>query len=171
MATTQEPLAPEGYKLKKTKPIYKRVWFWLLAIVAVIAIVAVAGGGGSDTTASAPGTAETAPADGAAGEAPSEAPADDPLSDGGWTASDIQVERSQFGDSITARVTNTEDSSQTGVFTLTVFGPDGTRIGEAMGSANEVEAGQASTVTFLSSSTEALPGDPATWTYEFQNDL
>jgi hypothetical protein len=170
MTATQQVLAPEGYKLKKKKPIFKRVWFWLLVIVAVTAVYAVAGSGGSET-ASAPGTAASAPAGGSA-ETPAEAPADDPLSDGGWTASDIQVERSQFGDSITARVTNNEDSSRTGVFTLTIFGPDGARIGETMGSANEVEAGQASTVTFIgTSSTDSLPGDPATYTYEFQNDM
>jgi len=162
---------PKGYELTKKKPIFKKVWFWLLVIVAVVIIAKVAGGGGSEDTASAPGTAGTATADGSA-EAPAEAPADDPLSDGGWTASDIQVERTQFGDSITARVTNNEDTARTGVFTLTVFGPDGARIGETMGSANEVEAGQAATVTFVgSSTTDALPGDPATYTYEFQNDL
>src|SRR4051812_43726040 len=158
-----ETAVPKGYELKKKKPIFKKVWFWLLVIVAVIIIATVAGGGDSET-ASAPGSATSAPADGSA-----EAPADDPLSDGGWTVSDIQVERTQFGDSITARVTNTEDHAQTGVFTLTIFGPDGARIAEAMGSANDVEAGQASTVTFIgSSTTDSLPGDPATYTYEFQ---
>ena len=161
-----ETAVPKGYELKKKKPIFKKVWFWLLVIVAVIIIATVANSGDGGETASAPGTATTAPADGSA------APADDPLSDGGWTASDIQVERTQFGDSITARVTNTETSSRTGIFTLTIFGPDGARIGDVTGSANEVEAGQSSTVTFIgTSSTDSLPGDPATYTYEFQNDL
>lgn len=162
---------PKGYELKKKKPFFKKVWFWLLVIVAIAIIAAVAGGGGSET-ASAPGTSESAPADGSTAEAPAaEAPAeDDPLSDGGWTASDIQLERTQFGDSITARVTNNEDSAATGIFTLTVFGPDGARIGEVTGSANDVEPGQAATVTFVGT-TENLPGDPATYTYEFQNDL
>jgi hypothetical protein len=164
-----ETAIPQGYELKKKKPIFKKVWFWLLVIVAVIIIATVANSGDGET-ASAPGTATNAPADGSA--APAEAPADDPLSDGGWTASDIQVERTQFGDSITARVTNTEVQAQTGVFTLTIFGPDGARIGETMGSANDVEPGQTATVTFVgTSSTDSLPGDPATYTYEFQNDL
>ena len=30
------PQAPEGYKLTKKKPFYKRVWFWLLVILVVI---------------------------------------------------------------------------------------------------------------------------------------
>src|SRR4051794_21159344 len=89
--TYTETVVPKGYELKKKKPIFKRVWFWLLVIVAVIVIAAVAGGGG-DETPSAPGSQASAPADGWA-EAPAAAPADDPLSDGGWTASDIQVER------------------------------------------------------------------------------
>jgi hypothetical protein len=166
-----ETAVPKGYELKKKKPIFKKVWFWLLVIVAVVIIATVTGGGDDETTASAPGTAESAPADGSA-EAPAAAPADDPLSDGGWTASDIQVERTQFGDSITARVTNDKDTSRTGVFTLTIFGPDGARIGETMGSANDVEPGQAATVTFVGNTTsDALPGDPATYTYEFQNDM
>jgi hypothetical protein len=161
-----ETAVPKGYELKKKKPIFKKVWFWLLVIVAVIIIATVANSGDGGETASAPGTATTAPADGSA------AAADDPLSDGGWTVSDIQVERTQFGDSITARVTNTENSSRTGIFTLTIFGPDGARIGDVTGSANGVEAGQASTVTFIgTSSTDSLPGDPATYTYEFQNDM
>ncbi|WP_142458547.1 hypothetical protein [Geodermatophilus aquaeductus] len=161
-----ETVVPKGYELKKKKPIFKKVWFWLLVIVAIAIIATVAGGGGGES-ASAPGTSESAPADGSTAEAPAQ---DDPLSDGGWTASDIQLERTQFGDSITARVTNNEDSAATGIFTLTVFGPDGARIGEVTGSANEVEPGQAATVTFIGT-TENLPGDPATYTYEFQNDL
>jgi hypothetical protein len=41
-----------------------------------------------------------------------------------------------------------------------------------MGSANDVEAGQASTVTFVgNSTTDSLPGDAATYTFEFQNDM
>lgn len=52
MTAPQQPAGayvPEGYKLKKKKPIYKRVWFWLLAIIAVIVIVSVATStGGSD---------------------------------------------------------------------------------------------------------------------------
>ena len=163
-----ETAVPKGYELKKKKPIFKKVWFWLLVIVAVIIIAKVAGGGDSNS-ASAPGAAASAPAE---GSAKASAPADDPLSDGGWTASDIQVERTQFGDSITARVTNDKDTSRTGVFTLTIFGPDGARIGETMGSANDVEPGQAATVTFVGNTTsDALPGDPATYTYEFQNDM
>lgn len=51
MATTEHPAAPDGYKLKKKKPIYKRVWFWLAVIVVIAVIAAVSGGGGSDSGA------------------------------------------------------------------------------------------------------------------------
>jgi hypothetical protein len=40
------PYVPEGYELKKKKPIYKRIWFWIAVIVIVGTIAAVAGGGG-----------------------------------------------------------------------------------------------------------------------------
>jgi hypothetical protein len=49
MSVQQQPPAPyvpQGYELKKKKPIYKRVWFWILALVLVGTIAAVAGGGG-----------------------------------------------------------------------------------------------------------------------------
>lgn len=43
--------------MKTKKPIYKRVWFWILAIVVVIAIGNMAGGGTEDQPAA--GTQET----------------------------------------------------------------------------------------------------------------
>ena len=95
----------------------------------------------------------------------------DPLSDGGWTASDVQVEVTQFGTSITGRITNTDAASRSGIFTLTIFDAAGARIGETQGSVSDVEAGGTATVTFIGmTSTEQLPGDPATYTYELQND-
>jgi hypothetical protein len=49
-APTEHPADPEGYKLKK-KPIYARVWFWLLAIILLIILIsAVSGGGGNDAS-------------------------------------------------------------------------------------------------------------------------
>lgn len=36
------PQVPPGYQLKRKRPFYKRVWFWLLVIVAVIVIAIVA---------------------------------------------------------------------------------------------------------------------------------
>ena len=45
--------------MKKKKPIYKRVWFWILAIVVVaIAIGSVGGGDDEKTAGSSSGTAE-----------------------------------------------------------------------------------------------------------------
>jgi hypothetical protein len=151
--------------------------------VAIIAIAVSQGGSDGEESASgaAPTTAETQET-AASGEPANEEPAepsepvaeeppaeDDPLSDGDWTLSDVQIERTEFGDGITARVTNNADESRTGIFTLTIFGADGSRIGESSGSVNDVEAGGTATVTFIGT-TEALPGDPATYTYAFQDD-
>ena len=45
-APTEYPADPEGYQLKK--PIYKRVWFWLLAIILLIILISAVSGGGND---------------------------------------------------------------------------------------------------------------------------
>ena len=60
MSTTQQPPAPyvpQGYELKKKKPIYKRIWFWL-ALIVVVAIIAIATSGGGASDGSASGTVE-----------------------------------------------------------------------------------------------------------------
>ena len=45
--------------MKKKKPIYKRVWFWILAIVVVVIAIGSMGGGDDDKTAgSSSGTTE-----------------------------------------------------------------------------------------------------------------
>lgn len=152
----------EPTTIKKKKPIYKRVWFW--AAIALVVIIGAASTGGGNTTSSSSG------APGATTGQPSQAaaPSDDPLSDGGWTATDIQARTDQYGTTYTARVTNTEGQTRSGLFTLTVFG-DGKRIGNATGAANKVEAGQTATVTFIPT-TDAVPGDPKAWAYELQTD-
>jgi hypothetical protein len=148
------------------KPLYKRGWFWL--IVAVIVIAAIASSQGSDdgatgATPSTGGPQSSAPA----AEQPA---ADDPLSDDGWTVSDIQIETTAIGPSISGRVTNNEDETRTGVWTLTVFS-NGQRVYDAMGSASDVEAGSTATVTFVGTSQDEIAGDPATFTYELQSDI
>lgn len=150
--------APEQPKKKSHRGL------WVLLIVAAIVVVGIiVSSGGDDSTSVAAGI-DAAPTSGASPTAQ-----DDPLEDGGWVASDIQVKREQFGTSITARIQNTEDHSRTGVFTLTVFS-GGQRIYEAMGSANDVEAGSTATVTFVGT-TDDLDGDVASYTYELQNDM
>lgn len=77
MSAPQQPTGayvPEGYQLKKKKPIWKRWWFWLLAIIALIAIGSAIGGGASSDSESSDGvsggdtTTGDAPAGG--GDAP-----------------------------------------------------------------------------------------------------
>jgi hypothetical protein len=52
------PGQPQSSKPKK--PIYKRVWFWILVVIAVIVIANLAGGGDDDTTADAGDSTTTA---------------------------------------------------------------------------------------------------------------
>src|SRR6478609_5375199 len=75
MTTTEHPAVPEGYKLKKKKPIFKRVWFWLLVVLAIIVIKAVSGGGGSSTSTSGSASTESASNNGGAA-APAKAKTD-----------------------------------------------------------------------------------------------
>src|SRR3954471_19044150 len=55
-APTDHPAVPPGYKLKKKKPIYKRVWFWLLAIIVLIIVLVAVNSGGDDPTVSGSGS-------------------------------------------------------------------------------------------------------------------
>lgn len=177
---------------KPKKPLYKRVWVWIVGLILVVVLgQAVSGGGDSGAPAAAPAaspTVEAAPSTESSAPAPTSAEATtaapaptptvaspeeevaDDLSDDEWAASDIQVERSEFGDSVTARVTNNADGPRTGVFTLTIFDASGERIGQTMGSASDVAPGDTDTVTFIGS-TEPFPGDPATYSFEFQSDF
>lgn len=64
-APTQQSSVPEGYELtKKKKPIYKRVWFIVLAVIVLIAVAKSASGGGGSTAAS------SSPAVGSSASAP-----------------------------------------------------------------------------------------------------
>src|SRR3954452_10049157 len=66
-APVEQVPVPEGYTLQKAKkPIFKRVWFWLLIAVVVIAIVATQADGGSTSSSgggsSTQGSADAKPA-------------------------------------------------------------------------------------------------------------
>jgi hypothetical protein len=88
-------------------------------------------------------------------------------SDGGWTLESQQLKDDGLGDfGGTARITNTEDSPQTGVFTLTVFKGD-EQVASLQGSADEVEPGKTVTVRLISQ--DKFKKGP--YRVEFQNDI
>ncbi|RBY86865.1 hypothetical protein [Blastococcus sp. TF02A-26] len=152
------------------KPFYKKWWFWLIVVIVVIIIATQSGGSDDGETGATPSTGGV---ESSAPEAPAEeaapAPADDPLSDDGWTASSISVDAQSFGTTITARLTNNEGGTRSGAFTLTVFS-NGEVVAAANGFVNDVEGGSTQTVQFIA--TDDLSGvDPATFTYELQNDF
>jgi hypothetical protein len=158
--TTDQPTAAPR------KPFYRRAWFWLLVIAAIVIIAVASNSKGGDSAA--PGAQTSAPAPTGTPVTPS-APADDPLSDGDWTASDIRVDAQSFGTTITARVTNGQSGTRSGLFTLTVFS-NGAVVATGHGAANDVEGGSTASVQFLA--TEDLSSvDPATLTYELQTDF
>lgn len=146
--------------------VHRQWWFWLLVWAAMIAMVLVTAGCGTENSVE-DGAAATGPSASPPQSAPPR-PGENQLADGGWQASDIRVEQTQFGLSITARVTNTQSSTRTGLFTLTLF-KDGATVATASGAANDVEPGQTATVTFVSS--DNLTGGTEGLTYQFQSDL
>lgn len=157
-------------------------WFALCvlaAIVIVIIAVAIGGGGQNNDAAAAAGTTTQAGGATASSQpshqasASSAAPATaDPMTDKQWTASDVQVQHTAYGDSITARITNNASKARSGVFTLTIFDANHHRIGQAQGSADGVRPGQTVTTTFIGDATgQGLPGDPSTYDYQLQTDM
>lgn len=125
----------------------RRRWPWiLLAALAAVVIAAVASGGGNDPAAPTPAGQVEQPAD-----PPAPAPVeDDPMTDGGWAMSDVQIDNNSIvGASISARIMNLDPVTRSGLFTITVFDEGGARVADATGAANDVEAGQTVTVTFI----------------------
>jgi hypothetical protein len=88
-------------------------------------------------------------------------------SDGGWTLESQQLKDDGLGDfGGTARITNTEESPQTGVFTLTVF-KGSEQVATLQGSADEVEPGKTVSVQLISQ--DKFRKGP--YRVEFQNDI
>lgn len=166
------------------QPKARRRWPWVVGAGVLLLIgVAAVTGGGDDTATRVADVVTTGPAApsgegaGLAPKAPAEkapapaAPApvqDDPLSDGVWSASQLTPSTAYGTTSVTARVTNTGDTTRTAMLTLTAFDPAGVMVGTATGSTTDVEAGGTATVQFFSM--DELPGDPAGWSWELQVD-
>lgn len=175
----QDPAPPPPKKSPFTR------WWFLAALgvllIVVVAVIATSGDTADNTTDSGGGdlipevgqSAADTPADDTAASTPTppattEAPipADDVLSDGGWTVDSIQLSESLGNFSGTMRVTNTDTTTRTGFFTLTML-LDGAVVGTAIGVANDVEPGSTGTVQLLSSD-PFVTGD---LTYEFQTEF
>jgi hypothetical protein len=80
------PPAPEAKKSKKTKPLYKRVWFWI-AILAVLGIIGTAANSGSTSSSS------TTQGDGAAAAPPAAATIGTAVRDGDFEFTVTKLER------------------------------------------------------------------------------
>ena len=96
---------------------------------------------------------------------PPEAPADDTLSDEGWTLTNLEVSEGALGDfEAVGRVTNeTGQAAEGTIFSLSVLDADGGVIATMDASASNVDDGETVTAEFISSD----PYQDGDWTYEF----
>jgi hypothetical protein len=96
---------------------------------------------------------------------PPEAPADDTLSDEGWTLTNLDVSEGALGDfEAVGRVTNeTGQAAESAIFSLSVLDADGGVIATMDASVSNVDDGETVTAEFISSD----PYQDGDWTYEF----
>lgn len=170
--TTTMPSPPtEPRKRRWLVPTLVGVGSFLLGL-----LIGVAGGGdeAQTTAASSPAATVTVTATAAAGRPteppaeetpPPEAPADDALSDEGWTLTNLDVRDDGLGDfSAVGRVTNETGSAVGGaIFGLSVLDTDGGVIATMDATVSNVDDGETVTAEFFSVDTYQ-EGD---WTYEF----
>jgi hypothetical protein len=96
---------------------------------------------------------------------PPEAPADDTLSDEGWTLTNLDVSEGALGHfEAVGRVTNeTGQAVESAIFSLSVLDADGGVIATMDASVSNVDDGETVTAEFISSD----PYQDGDWTYEF----
>ena len=96
---------------------------------------------------------------------PPEAPADDTLSDEGWTLTNLDVSEGALGDfEAVGRVTNeTGQAAEAAIFSLSVLDAEGGVIATMDASVSNVDDGETVTAEFISSD----PYQDGDWTYEF----
>ena len=153
----------------------KMLKFGAIAFLVLIVIGAIASQGDDSNTTAATTTSTTTggsastPAPNNTTNATSSAPAaksDGKASDGGWVLESTKFEASLGDFGGTARITNTEDSTRSGSFTLTLFKGD-EQVGTVTGFASDVESGKTVTVQLIS--TDDYVSGP--YRVEFQNDF
>jgi hypothetical protein len=117
------------------------------------------------THAAAPAAKAAAPK--TAPAAPRRAAAPAGLNDKGWVVQSLTVKRDFVGEFTgTARMTNTNDSSKSASFTITVL-RGGQQIGELAGVTDDVAAGKTVTVDLVSQDRYSA----GSYTYDFQTDF
>jgi hypothetical protein len=170
--TTTMPSPPtEPPKRRWLLPTLVGVGAFLLGL-----LIGVAGGGDEAQTTAAPSPAATVTVTATAAPAepteppteetpPPEAPADDALSDEGWTLTNLDVRDDGLGDfSAVGRVTNESgEAAEAALFSLTALDADGDVIATMDASVTNVADSETVTAEFFS----VDPYQEGDWTYEF----
>ena len=141
-----------------SKPFYRRWWFRAPSVLMVLAVFGAADNFGDPSTAAPPST----------GNQSATAPAPPQRSDKGWFLDSTSFPGHGVGDGDfggTARITNTNRTTASASFTLTVL-VNGQTVASLDGYAHGVSPGEAVTVK-LTSQDEYQPGP---YTLDFQTD-
>jgi hypothetical protein len=170
-----EAAAAKAYSRAQRPWVARHKILTALAAFVVLGVIVSATGGGSkkaDTSASDPLTssapaAAAAPAETTAPVAAAPAADTGKPNDKGWVVQSLRTKDDGLGDfGGSARITNTNDSSKTGTFTITLS-TGGKVIATLQGSASGTSSGQTVSVDLISQDKYSA----AAYTYDFQTDV
>ncbi|MSS44979.1 hypothetical protein FYJ43_02705 [Cutibacterium sp. WCA-380-WT-3A] len=142
----QQPQAPQP---KPKKPIYKRVWFWLLAVVVLVVAIGALGnnGDGTDTKTNTTASSEAKTNDKAAKKAESKKAADKPAEETKPTErlvleKDYTFKKDEFSPMVTGTVSNNSDKPVKLLVTITfnAYDESGANVGTCTDTTESIDA-------------------------------
>ncbi|MDO4412786.1 FxLYD domain-containing protein [Cutibacterium sp.] len=141
---------------KPKKPIYKRVWFWIVIVIVVVAISIATGGSkgnegqnsGSETAASAPATNASKQADKTAGKPDAKKAADAKKTDEDQVKGDLallkgwKLSKDEFSAKVTGYVRNNSDEPINNYVQIefNAYDASGNNLGTCVDNSNSIDA-------------------------------
>lgn len=144
-----QPQPPQAPQPKPKKPIYKRVWFWLLVIVALLLAFGAMGGGddGSDAKTDTAASSEAKSTDKAAKKADQKKAEEEPAEDARPTErlvleKDYKFTTDDFSPMVKGTVTNNSDKpvKVAVMITFNAYDDSGANVGTCTDSTESIDA-------------------------------
>ncbi|WCC80219.1 FxLYD domain-containing protein [Cutibacterium equinum] len=144
-----QPQQPQSPQPKPKKPLYKRVWFWLLVIVVLVATVSAltSGGDSTDPTTNAPASGEAKTADKTAKKPEGKKAADKPAVETKPTERLVlekgyKFVNDEFSPMVTGTVSNNSDKPVKLLVTITfnAYDESGANVGTCTDSTESIDA-------------------------------